>query len=70
MTFTTIAVLGLGKVGRLAAELLSQAGFAVTGFDARPVADAPFPARVADLAEAAAVLEALAGHEAVLSCLP
>ncbi len=70
MTFRTIAVLGLGKVGRLAAELLSEAGFAVTGFDARPVEEAPFPVRVADLADAAAILEALAGHEAVLSCLP
>lgn len=70
MTFKTIAVLGLGKVGHLAAELLSGAGFSVTGFDAHPVEDAPFPARVADLADAAAVRRALGGQEAVLSCLP
>ena len=37
MAFTTIAVLGLGKVGRLAAELLTEAGFEVTGFDSRPI---------------------------------
>jgi saccharopine dehydrogenase-like NADP-dependent oxidoreductase len=70
MAFTTIAVLGLGKVGHLAAELLTEAGFAVTGFDARPITDAPFPVREADLADVAALLEALGGQEAVLSCLP
>ncbi len=36
MTFTTIAVLGLGKVGLLAAELLAEAGFVVTGFELAP----------------------------------
>ena len=70
MTFTTIAVLGLGKVGRLAAELLAEAGFSVTGFDSRPVADAPCPVRVLDLADPGAVREALDGREAALSCLP
>ena len=70
MTFKTIAVLGLGKVGHLAAELLSEAGLSVTGFDARPVDDAPFPVRIADLADADAVRQALGGQEAVLSCLP
>jgi len=70
MAFTTIAVLGLGKIGYLAAELLPEAGFEVTGFDSRPIADAPFPVRGADLADAGALLEALDGQEAVLSCLP
>ena len=38
-----IAVLGLGKVGTLAAELLSSCGFSVTGFDVHPKpADLPF----------------------------
>src|SRR5271166_5322981 len=64
MAFTTIAVFGLGKVGHLAAELLTDAGFAVTGFDSRPIPDAPFPVRQADFADAAAL------QEAVLSCLP
>jgi saccharopine dehydrogenase-like NADP-dependent oxidoreductase len=70
MAFTTIAVLGLGNVGHLAAELLTEAGFEVTGFDSRPIPDAPFSVRQADLADAAALLTALEGQEAVLSCLP
>ena len=68
--FTKIAVLGLGKVGRLAAELLSDTGFDVAGVDARPFPDAPFPVHVVDLGDARAMREALAGREAVLSCLP
>lgn len=70
MAFERVAVLGLGKVGHLAAELLAGAGFAVTGMDARGLAGAPFPVRVADLADAGALRAALAGQEAVLSCLP
>ncbi len=70
MTFTKIAVFGLGKVGHLAAELLTEAGFAVTGFDSRPIPEAPFPVRHADFADAAAFPNALEGQEAVLSCLP
>ena len=68
--FTKIAVLGLGKVGRLAAELLSDAGFDVAGVDARPFPDAPFPVHAVDLGDARAMSAALAGREAVLSCLP
>jgi saccharopine dehydrogenase (NAD+, L-lysine-forming) len=68
--FTKIAVLGLGKVGRLAAELLADGGFDVVGFDARPVPGAPFSVRSIDVGDAAAMSAALAGREAVLSCLP
>ena len=70
MTFSKVAVLGLGKVGHLAAELLDEAGFEVTGIDARAVSDTPFPAKVVDLADTDAVRDALEGQEAVLSCLP
>jgi UDP-N-acetyl-D-mannosaminuronate dehydrogenase len=35
--FDRIAVLGLGKVGHLAAELLADSRFEVLGVDARPV---------------------------------
>ena len=70
MSFNKVAVLGLGKVGHLAAELLTGAGFAVTGFDAREGAGAPFAIRSADLGNAAALEEALKGQDAVLSCLP
>lgn len=70
MSFNKVAVLGLGKVGHLAAELLTGAGFDVTGIDARPLAGAPFATRVADLTDLDALRAALSGQEAVLSCLP
>ena len=44
MSFKKVAVLGLGKVGHLAAELLAESGFDVTGIDSRAVA-APLPPR-------------------------
>ena len=69
MSFNKVAVLGLGKVGHLAAELLTGAGFSVTGIDARAI-DAPFPTRVADLTDPEALRKVLAEQEAVLSCLP
>ena len=69
MSFTRIAVLGLGKVGHLAAELLHQSGFVVTGIDSRAVA-APFPTKVADLGKTEGLADVLKGQEAVLSCLP
>ncbi|PPB80522.1 saccharopine dehydrogenase (NAD+, L-lysine forming) [Albidovulum inexpectatum] len=68
MSFDRIAVLGLGKVGHLAAELLAEAGFQVTGIDARALEDAPFPTRQAELTENPEQL--LKDQQAVLSCLP
>ncbi|MDE3240563.1 MAG: saccharopine dehydrogenase NADP-binding domain-containing protein [Paracoccaceae bacterium] len=70
MSFQKIAVLGLGKVGHLAAELLADAGFEVTGIDARTVAGASFSTRVADLTAADGLGALLRGQQAVLSCLP
>lgn len=70
MAFSKVAVLGLGKVGRLAAELLAEAGFEVTAFDARLIEDAAFAVRRADFGDREAARAALAGQEAVLSCLP
>jgi len=71
MAFSKIAVLGLGKVGRLAARLLHRSGFSVTGIDARaPSAASPHPVQVADLAEADRLAALLRPFEAVLSCLP
>jgi len=69
-TFGRIAVLGLGKVGSLAAELLHEAGFAVTGIDTRTVNELPFATRTTDVGDPAALGKALADQEAVLSCLP
>ena len=66
-----IAVLGLGKVGTLASELLHESDFEVTGFDAAPGdRDLPFAVRPLDASDPSALAAALAGFDAVLSCLP
>ena len=70
MELEKVAILGLGKVGHLAAELLDGAGFAVTAFDNRAGVTAPFAVRPLDVADPAALRAALAGQHAVLSCLP
>ncbi len=71
MSFNRIAVLGLGKVGALAAELLSEAGFDVVGFDNRKLnKHLPFTHETRDLSSTAALTELLAPFECVLSCLP
>ncbi|MBM3600206.1 MAG: L-lysine dehydrogenase [Alphaproteobacteria bacterium] len=71
MSIDKIAVLGLGRVGRLAAILLDQAGFAVTGFDRQtPRQPGGFPAHKLDVASPDALADALSAHHAVLSCLP
>ncbi|MEX0324694.1 MAG: saccharopine dehydrogenase C-terminal domain-containing protein [Puniceicoccaceae bacterium] len=65
-----IAVLGLGKVGRLAGELLHGTGFEVTGFDNREFEGLPFTTDTTDVADKASLKKALANRDAVLSCLP
>ena len=70
MSLNTIAVLGLGKVGTLAAKLLHHNGFAVTAFDSRRLPDAlPFATQRIDLASDAGIQAATQGFDAVLSCL-
>ncbi len=72
MALERIAVMGLGKIGHLAAELLVEAGFEVTGHDARPSPDDDSGVRttVTDLGDPAATRDALRSADAVLSCLP
>ena len=65
-----IAVLGLGKVGRLAGELLHGTGFEVTGCDTREFDGLPFATIVTNVAEKADLRQTLQSQEAVLSCLP
>lgn len=66
-----IAVLGLGKVGHLAAELLHHSGFKVTGIDrVAPKGDYPFAFKSLDLSSSDAVNKEFKKHDAVLSCLP
>jgi len=71
MSFGSVAVLGLGRVGFLAATFLHEAGMRVVGIDLRrPEREAPFAVRVADVSDVQAVRAELLGVEAVLSCLP
>lgn len=82
MTIERIAVLGLGKVGMLAASLLHEAGFTVIGHDSRMGGTSPsapalggsvkpsFEIRGTDVADADALASELAQVDAVLSCLP
>lgn len=66
----TVAILGLGKVGTLAGELLHDAGFTVIGLDNREAQGLPFETRIVDVADLSELRGALQGVEAVLSCLP
>ncbi|GAB5448191.1 saccharopine dehydrogenase family protein [Gymnodinialimonas sp.] len=65
-----IGVLGLGKVGTLAAELLHLSGFEVTGIDVRARGDLPFPVNTLDLSDTGGIDALCAGQDAILSCLP
>ena len=65
-----VRVVGLGKVGELVATLLADTGFTVTAYDARERADLPFVTKPLDVRDAAALQDALAGADAVVSCLP
>jgi saccharopine dehydrogenase-like NADP-dependent oxidoreductase len=71
MTFENIAVLGLGKVGTLAAKLLHEAGFNVTGFDiSAPRENLPFTVKDTDVASPETLVAEFGKVDAVLSCLP
>ncbi len=66
-----VAVLGLGRVGLLAAELLHTAGFTVTGYDQSvPPDQQPFEMQVLDSSDRSALRSRLVASDAVLSCLP
>lgn len=67
----SVAVLGLGKVGLLAAELLAESGFDVAGYDTRIARhDHPFEVAPLDVADGEALRAELSKVDAVLSCLP
>ncbi len=71
MSFGTVLVLGLGKVGLLAATFLDEAGVEVVGIDQRaPRHETSFPTRTCDISDLATLRAELASAEAVLSCLP
>lgn len=66
-----IAVLGLGNVGSLAAQMLHQSGFSVIGVDQNAAQhNSEFESRKMDLNDANMVQSLFAEIDAVLSCLP
>ena len=66
-----IAVLGLGRVGTLAATLLHETGFEVIGFDVQPPHDkVPFRVTRKSAASESEAEALCSGFDAVLSCLP
>ena len=66
-----IAVLGLGRVGSLAATLLHETGFDVVGFDARKLRRKhKFKVEQQSAATKTEAVKACKGFDAVLSCLP
>lgn len=66
-----IAVLGLGKIGALAAQMLHASGFDVQGFDLRaPRAPMPFPVGSIDVSDTSGLHDLFQSVDAVLSCLP
>ncbi|TNE47674.1 MAG: L-lysine dehydrogenase [Deltaproteobacteria bacterium] len=67
----SIAVLGLGKVGTLAALLLHESDYKVTGLDVQlPRESLAFPIQQTDLSSPEVLKQKLQGQDAVLSCLP
>jgi len=71
MPLDKIAVLGLGNVGLLAAKLLHEGGYEVTGVDTRPPRQPhAFTVRNVDLTSEEGLDAAMRGQDGVLSCLP
>jgi len=66
MALRSVAVLGLGKVGLLAARLLDDLGYEVTGHDLRaPAEEVPFDVRPTDVSDVDALRRDIAGADAV-----
>ena len=65
-----IAVVGLGNVGRLIADMLAERGFDVRGVDAEEGRAVAQHTSVMDVRDPAALGELFAGVDAVISCLP
>ena len=65
-----VAVVGLGNVGRLIADMLVERGFEVWEVDVDESRVAGERAAVMDVSDPAALEELFAGVDAVVSCLP
>ena len=71
MSLAKISVLGLGKVGRLAAQLLHDGGLETTGYDlSMPAEKLPYAVKKRDLTFYDDLLDLFQNTDAVLSCLP
>lgn len=67
---TRVAVVGLGNVGRLIADMLVERGFDVRGVDADAGRADSENAALMDVSDPAALRELFAGVDTVISCLP
>lgn len=65
----SVLVIGLGKVGLLAATLLDRHGFQVTGLDRKPGRQ-KFKTQKGDITDGRVLRAAISQHDAVLTCLP
>jgi saccharopine dehydrogenase-like NADP-dependent oxidoreductase len=66
----SVLVIGLGRVGSLAAILLQSNGYQVTGFDTSPDDDCSIKIISGRVEDRPVLEKAIAGHDAVLTCLP
>ena len=66
----SVLVIGLGRVGSLAAILLQSNGYQVTGFDTTPDEEFAFKVISASVTDEKALEKAIDGHDAILTCLP
>ena len=66
----SILAIGLGKVGRLVATRLHQAGYRVTGLDAGSAKQGAFSVIRASVTQKKILNRALKEHDAVVTCLP
>ena len=69
-TIERVAVLGLGNVGGLIADMLAERGFMVIGADSDGAKAATSNALVLDVADPAALSKLFSDVDAVVSCLP
>jgi saccharopine dehydrogenase-like NADP-dependent oxidoreductase len=65
-----VAVVGLGNVGSLIADMLAERAYAVSGADADPAKATADHAVVIDVADPAALAKLVSGVDAVVCCLP
>ncbi len=66
----SVVVMGLGRVGSLAATLLHETGFKVHGVDSRETTHLAIPTSRIDIEDGNALVKMLDSADAVVACLP